>query len=64
MCNQFGQHLKMRAAVVVMVVLASLALSSSLQSMPDSAVAEPLRLLLEVAEQYFAPEVTNFFDFR
>jgi hypothetical protein len=44
----------MRAAVVVMIALASLALSNSLKSVPDSAVAEHLGLLLEVAEQAFA----------
>ena len=40
--------------VMLMVALASLALSHSSQSVPDSAVAEHLGLLLEVAEQAFA----------
>ena len=51
MCHQFGQKVRMRTAVVVTIALASLALSNSLQSAPDSAVAEHLGLLLEVAKQ-------------
>ena len=42
----------MKACLAVIVLLAGCALANNLQSMTDSAVSEPLRLLLEVKTDF------------
>ena len=42
----------MKACLVVIVLLAGCVLANNLQSMTDSAVSEPLRLLLEVKKNF------------
>ena len=46
LCSSVG--LIMKASLLLVCTLAGLALSGSMQTMSDSAIAEPLRLLLEV----------------
>ena len=45
----FDTRLIMKALLMGILALVGLTMASSLQSLPDTAVAEPLRLLLEVS---------------